>query len=67
MKKVIVLATLFYAAAILPSPAQEPPKVQFITLGTGGGPLVRVERSEPANAVVAGNAVYLFDPAPRDN
>jgi ribonuclease BN (tRNA processing enzyme) len=61
MKKVIVLATLFYAAAILPSPAQQPPKVQFITLGTAGGPLVRVERSEPANAVVVGNAVYLFD------
>lgn len=34
---------------------------QWITLGTGGGPLIRRERSEPANALVVGDAVYLFD------
>jgi ribonuclease BN (tRNA processing enzyme) len=37
------------------------PGAQFVTLGTGGGPVTRVKRSEPANAVVVGNAVYLLD------
>lgn len=36
-------------------------QVTFVTLGTGGGPVIRTERSEPANAVVVGDAVYLFD------
>jgi ribonuclease BN (tRNA processing enzyme) len=34
---------------------------QWITLGTGGGPLIRRDRSEPANALVIGRDVYLFD------
>lgn len=34
---------------------------QFITLGTGGGPVIRVERGQPANAIVVDGAVYLFD------
>ena len=34
---------------------------QFVTLGTGGGPVIRVKRSEPANAVVVNGSVYLFD------
>lgn len=33
----------------------------FVTLGTGGGPVIRTERSEPANAILVGEAVYLFD------
>ncbi len=37
------------------------PRAEFVTLGTGGGPLTRLERSDPANAVVVGDAVYLFD------
>lgn len=37
------------------------PDIAFVTLGTGGGPVIRTERSEPANAVVVGDAVYLFD------
>ena len=36
-------------------------KAVFVTLGTRGGPIVVRDRSEPANAVVVGNAVYLFD------
>lgn len=36
-------------------------QAQFVTLGTGGGPLTRVKRSEPANALVVNGAVYLFD------
>lgn len=34
---------------------------QWVTLGTGGGPLERHERAQPANALVVGDAVYLFD------
>ena len=34
---------------------------RFVTLGTGGGPVIRVRRSEPANAVVVDGSVYLFD------
>src|SRR5690242_2257411 len=41
--------------------AQPEPKAQFVTLGTAGGPLTRVKRSEPANAIVVGDAIYLFD------
>jgi hypothetical protein len=37
------------------------PRAAFLTLGTGGGPLTRIERSEPANAVVVDGDVYLFD------
>ena len=37
------------------------PAPQFVTLGTGGGPVVQLERSQPANAVVVNGAVYLLD------
>jgi ribonuclease BN (tRNA processing enzyme) len=33
----------------------------FVTLGTDGGPVVRRERSQPANAVIVNGSVYLFD------
>jgi len=33
----------------------------FVTLGTGGGPVVQTTRGQPANAVVVGGSVYLFD------
>lgn len=52
------LALLLAVAA--PAAAQTP-AAQWVTLGTGGGPVVQVERGQPANAVVVGNAVYLFD------
>ena len=34
---------------------------QFITLGTHGGPVSDLKRSQPANALVVGRAVYLVD------
>ena len=53
------------AAALAASSAQAaqsaPKGAQFVTLGTGGGPVIRVKRSEPANAVVVNGSVYLFD------
>ncbi len=36
-------------------------RFQFVTLGTGGGPRVQTSRSQPANAVIIGQDVYLFD------
>lgn len=38
--------------------------VNWVTLGTGGGPVIRTERGQPANALIVGNAVYLFDLGP---
>lgn len=61
-----VAATWLAAIALLAAPAAmaaapAPGEAQFVTLGTGGGPLTRVRRSEPANALVVNGAVYLFD------
>ena len=37
------------------------PAVRVVTLGTGGGPVVRLKRAEEANALVVGETVYLVD------
>jgi len=60
MRTGLLLAlSLIFAA---PSTAQTPrPVAQFVTLGTGGGPVTRLRRAQPANALVIGDAVYLFD------
>jgi ribonuclease BN (tRNA processing enzyme) len=61
----VVLLSLLWASALVVSVAQGaeplPRGPQFITLGTGGGPIVRLKRSEPANAVVINGSTYLFD------
>lgn len=51
------------ACIAMPVTAQEqqPGAATWITLGTGGGPLLRVERSGPANALVVGGDVTIFD------
>lgn len=53
------LATLL-AVVGASAPGAEPVD-QFITLGTHGGPVSDKNRSEPANALVVGRAVYLVD------
>ena len=56
------LALLGYSAISHAAPAIDAEhRATFVTLGTGGGPIIRVKRSEPANAVIIGNQVYLFD------
>jgi len=57
----IWLAALALLAAPPVTAGQASGGAQFVTLGTGGGPLTRVKRSEPANALVVNGAVYLFD------
>src|SRR5882757_3574533 len=42
----------------IPAAAAKP---VWVTLGTGGGPQIRRDRSEPANALIVGDSVYLFD------
>ena len=44
-------------AIAAPASAQD----RWITLGTSGGPQVRVERAQIANALVLGEDIYLFD------
>ena len=57
---------MFAAIVSTPLMAEEmPPKEPvFVTLGTAGGPMSRSARSGPANAVVVGRDVYLFDVGP---
>lgn len=43
------------------APPTPPAGVTFITLGTGGGPVIRLQRAEPANAVLVDSVYYLFD------
>ncbi len=43
------------------SAADDAEVARFYTLGTGGGPVEQDYRSRPANALVAGDAIYLFD------
>ena len=59
---IAALATMSCAAAFAQAPgAPAAPRSEFVTLGTGGGPVIRRERAEPANAIVVGKDVYLFD------
>ncbi|MGQ7246330.1 MBL fold metallo-hydrolase [Halomonas sp. V046] len=69
MHKTLVLGFSLVICSLLSSPfvcnqamAQEStPSVSFITLGTGGGPVIRQQRMEPANAVLIDGKAYLFD------
>ena len=56
-----LLALLLASASAPAQPTNQVPKVEWITLGTAGGPIPRAKRSEPANALKVGNDVYLFD------
>jgi ribonuclease BN (tRNA processing enzyme) len=68
MKKTLISlsVSMLSFTACLAAQAQTPAapataRSEFITLGTGGGPVIRRERSEPANAIVIGKTIYLFD------
>lgn len=49
------------AALKKPSPRQVPVADRVILLGTGGGPIARISRSQPANLLEAGGKSYLID------
>jgi len=63
MKGIAVVALILLAAPALPAADAAGAAVasQFITLGTHGGPVSDRNRSQPANALVLGQAVYLVD------
>ena len=52
----ILLVSVWQAAC-----AQNEPASQFITLGTNAGPLAEANRSQPANALLVGDDLYLVD------
>ena len=52
-------ATAMHAASAAAAAAA--PSNQFITLGTHGGPVSDRNRSQPANALVVGQSIYLVD------
>lgn len=57
-------AAMLIVAAIAHGPASADGAADgphFVTLGTGGGPVIQTKRSRPANAVVVNGTVYLFD------
>jgi len=56
-----LLAAVLLCFAPAPASSQGEQAAAFVTLGTGGGPRVQANRSQPANAVVIGSAVYLLD------
>lgn len=57
----LILLGLSGAAGTSSANAEAVGKIEFVTLGTGGGPRVQTNRSQPANAVIVGQDVYLFD------
>ncbi|HTU12092.1 MAG TPA: MBL fold metallo-hydrolase [Allosphingosinicella sp.] len=62
MRAGIILCAALGLSAPLPATAQPArPRAEFVTLGTGGGPIIRLRRGQPANALIVGDAVYLFD------
>jgi ribonuclease BN (tRNA processing enzyme) len=56
-----LIASLVLAGAPAAAQGPAPPRPTFVTLGTGGGPIIRLRRAQPANALVIGDAVYMFD------
>lgn len=56
----ILLAVAALGVGAAPA-APAPPSPLFVTLGTAGGPVPNPVRSQPANAIVLGNDVLLFD------
>jgi len=60
---VLALAPAPANAAVAPAqcPDTASTAAKWVTLGTAGGPLPRLKRSQPANALLVNGTVYLFD------
>lgn len=56
--RLLLLALVVSVTSARAAPAPGP---QFVTLGTGGGPVIQLGRSQPANAVTVNGATYLLD------
>lgn len=53
-----LVAALWIAGAAF---AADNPAAEWVTLGTAGGPIIHAEEAQISNALVVGDAVYLFD------
>ncbi|MBX3592856.1 MBL fold metallo-hydrolase [Sphingomonas sp.] len=65
MKHLILPFALLGALLSPPVSAQDKPAApldaHWVTLGTSGGPSVQIERAQISNALVVGDAIYVFD------
>jgi ribonuclease BN (tRNA processing enzyme) len=64
MRRASSLRHLLIASAALLGTAQAQagcPALRWVTLGTAGGPVPTVDRSEPANLLIAGDHSILVD------
>ena len=61
MKSALILIIVGLGLGVGVTPAISQGRPVLVTLGTGGGPIVQTRRSQPANAIVTGGLVYLFD------
>ena len=56
-----LIAVILFLSVWQAACAQNEPASQFITLGTNAGPLAEANRSQPANALLVGDDLYLVD------
>src|SRR5262245_30503824 len=59
--KLLIAALLSTAAVGVLAQAGAADQGQWVTLGTAGGPPIHANQSQIANALVVGQAIYLFD------
>ncbi|BBD98215.1 MBL fold metallo-hydrolase [Sphingobium amiense] len=59
--KAAALGALLLSTSLFAQPPVAPSGSQFVTLGTMGGPVPDGRRSQPANAIIRGDNVYLVD------
>ena len=57
----VALSTLLPSASAGGDPGAK--RMELVTLGTGGGPSVRLERAQTSSAIVIGEDIYLIDSA----
>jgi len=63
MKSISIAAMLASAMLSLScaAPVERPQAAQWVTLGVAGGPPLHAEEAQISNALVIGDAIYLFD------
>ncbi|MDR3510992.1 MAG: MBL fold metallo-hydrolase [Caulobacteraceae bacterium] len=61
MRLFVSILLLIMLGAARPQAAPAPSETRLIMLGTGGGPVIRRNRSQPAAALVVRGRVYLVD------
>lgn len=60
-RRALLLAAISLCLTSTVLDASEAKPVAVVTLGTGGGPAVRLKRAQSANALIVGESIYLID------